>query len=110
MATNEQRDAVLAYVGARASSATDQAFAAAKYDEASALVLKYVGGAEQTAVPEEIVSGAILDVAAALWARKGAPQGQAQFDTIDSAPVSQPRDPMVSVYPVLNRFLEGGFA
>jgi hypothetical protein len=105
MATSAQIAALISYVGARA--AADDSFAGAKYDEAFALVDAYVG---TNYVPPIIKEQATLEVAAKLWVRKSAPLGVAQFDTLDGSPIPTPRDPMVTAYPILDRFLPGGFA
>jgi hypothetical protein len=106
MATPTQVAALIAYVGGR--TGPDDVFAEAKYDEASALVDQYVG--VDNYVPAAVLDQAVLEVASKLWVRRSAPLGQAQYDTIDGAPILTPRDPMVTVYPTLDRFLPGGFA
>ena len=107
MASVEQVAALIAHVGGRAT--VDDAFAGAKWDEASALVRAYMGN-EGNRVPAAIRTSATLEVAAKLWARRGAPNGSANFVTIDGAPVRAPLDPMVTAYPILGPFLSGGFA
>jgi hypothetical protein len=105
MATSAQIASLIAYVGARDSA--DDMFAGAKYDEAFALVDAYVS---TNYVPPIVKEQAVLEVAAKLWVRKSAPLGVAQFDTLDGSPIPTPRDPMVTVYPTLDRFLPGGFS
>ena len=105
MATVDQIADLIAYVGGRPT--VDDAFAGSKYDEARALVDAYIG---DESVPTAISGPAVLEVAAKLWARRGAANGTVQYDTMDASPMPTPRDPMVTVYPVLARFLSGGFA
>lgn len=104
MATTDGAAALLAYVGA---SDADMAFATAKHAEALALVTAYVGSAT---VPPAVLDQAVLEVGSKLWARKSAPQGAAQYDTLGSAPAMTPRDPLVTVYPTLARFIGAPFA
>lgn len=107
MATSSQVAALISYVGGRAG--VDDTFAASKYDEADQLVRNYCG-AEVFDVPEVVLSSQVLEVAAKLWARRGASNGATNYATIDGTPMPTPRDPMVTAYPVLDRFLSGGFA
>lgn len=104
MATADGPSALLAYVGA---GPQDAEFAADKHAEALALVTAYVGTAT---VPPAVLDQAVLEVGSKLWARRSAPQGVAQYDTLGAAPAMAAKDPMVTVYPTLNRFLGGGFA
>lgn len=96
---------LIEYVGGQ--PAVDSEFAAAKWAEAKALVTKYVGEAD---VPDEVLTGAILEVGSKLWARRAATGNEAQVDTITAGPIMPARDPMTTVYATLNRFLPGGFA
>ena len=94
-----------AYVGAQP---TDGAFVAACWSEAEALVSAYVGTAK---VPSEVLSRASLEVGSELFHRRSAPNGVAQFGTLDgAAPIRVARDPMVGAYPLLARYVSGGFA
>ena len=94
---------VVAYVGVGA----DNAIASACLTEAVALVVHYVG---PSGVPLEIMNRAVLEVSAELYHKRKAPNGIAQYATPDAQPVRVARDPMVAAYPILNRFLPGGFA
>ena len=107
MASVEQVAALIAYVGGRPSA--DDAFAGRKYDEAHAILTGYLD-AEAHRVPAAVFNEQVLEVASKLWARKGAPNGQANYGTLDGTPMPAPRDPMVTTYPVLAPFLSGGFA
>lgn len=95
-----------AYVGdARGHSA---AFVEACLDQAVVLVDTYVAGAP---VPAGVLDRAYLEVGSELFHRKNAPSGiQAQYsDTMAVAP-RLARDPMTGTYPLLARYVGGGFA
>lgn len=97
-----------AYVNS--SQADDEAFLTACWTEARELVWGYVGVHEDR-VPTSVMDRAILEVGAELFHRKQAPGGITQFATIDGpSPVRMARDPMLGAYPLLNRWLPGGFA
>lgn len=99
-----------AYVGAREDR--DVEFSKEKWAEAHALVSTYLG-TDLAAAPEQIVSQAILEVGAKLWARRTSPNGSAQIGPLGEAatPVLAPVDPMITVYPILRRYrTEGPFA
>ena len=94
-----------AYVGA---GTADAEFVAACEAEATALVGAYVGTA---LVPYEVLGRAVLEVGSELFHRRSAPNGVAQFGTLDgAAPIRVARDPMVGAYPLLARYVGGGFA
>lgn len=93
-----------AYVGAQP---TDSEFVTACWSEAEALVSAYVGTAT---VPSEVLGRAVLEVGSELFHRRSAPNGVAQFATLDASPIRIARDPMVGAYPLLNRYVGGGFA
>lgn len=97
---------LLVYVGA---GETDAAFAADKYAEAYSLVVAYLGD-DLILVPEVALRQAALEVGSKLWARRRAPEGAAQYTTIDSTPMPTPRDPLVTVYPTLRRYMRAGLA
>ena len=95
-----------AYVGSTA--AVDDSFVESCWDEASELVAAYVGG---TVVPGFVMDRAILEVGAELFHRRSAPGGITQFATLEGpSPVRMARDPMLGAYPILDRYLPGGFA
>lgn len=93
------------YVGG--SAANDVELAKRKYAEALALVNEYVG---ETVVPDEVAREAVLEVGSKLWLRRNAPNGQAAYGFDDPMPVQAPRDPLVTVYPTLNRYVLRGLA
>ena len=69
------------------------------------IVSNYIG---QTSVPSTIVDQAVMTVASELFHRRSAPNGIAQFATMDGSPVRVAKDPMNSVYPLLMPFLKPG--
>ena len=83
-----------AYVG------TDEAdFPQECLTSAIALVTKYIGSV--TTVPTAINDQAVYICASELFHRRSAPNGIAQFASMDGSPVRVARDPMTSVYPLL---------
>ncbi|MBB1482497.1 hypothetical protein H5392_01320 [Tessaracoccus sp. MC1865] len=95
-------------LAAYVNSSPDDSFVVECWNQATALVDAYIGTAE---VPHDAVSRATLEVAAELFHRRQAPGGITQFATIDGpSPVRLARDPMLGAYPILDRFLPGGFA
>ena len=63
----------------------------------------------RTEVPEEILDNAYLQVGSELFHRRNAPSGIAQFSSLDgTSPVRVAKDPMTSVYPLLNRWVVNG--
>ena len=104
---------VVAYVGVGA----DPVFAAEVLAEAAELVTHYVGDTlgefpvpGEGTVPLVALDRAVIEVAQELYNRRKAPNGVAQFAAFDGAPVRVARDPMVGAYPILNRWVGGGFA
>jgi hypothetical protein len=69
------------------------------------MVGNYIG---QVSVPSTIVDQAVLTVASELFHRRSAPNGIAQFASMDGSPVRVAKDPMNSVYPLLMPFLKPG--
>ena len=60
-------------------------------------------------VPEDILDNAYLQVGSELFHRRNAPSGIAQFSSLDgTSPVRVAKDPMTSVYPLLNRWVVSG--
>ena len=90
------------YVGA-----TDdhQAFLETCLETATALVTAYIG---ETEVPEAVVDSALLEVSSKLFARRGSPNLQAMGETFGSGGVLVAKDPMVTAYPILNRYVVAG--
>lgn len=96
------------YVGADPS---DIAYVEQCYGEALSLVTAYVGTIDPvTAIPDEVLERAYLEVGSELYHRRQAPNGVAQFSTFDGAPIRVARDPMVGAYPLLQRYLGLGMA
>jgi hypothetical protein len=96
-------DKLKAYVGA---SDADNAFVSDCYDEAHLLVDRYIGTAT---VPAAIISRAKEEVGSELFHRRSAPNGIAQFATLDgSSAVRVARDPMTPAYAILNRWMPSG--
>ncbi len=61
-------------------------------------------------LPVATATRCTLDAADRLHALENAPGGQAQYDTLDAAPIGISRDPLIACYPILDRYLPGGFA
>jgi hypothetical protein len=84
------------------------------YDQADELVRQYCKGPDDedyyTRVPEATATRCTLDAADRLHALEVAPSGQAQYDTLDATPIGISRDPLIAVYPIIDRYLPGGFA
>jgi hypothetical protein len=98
-------DELAAYTGANLS---DDTFLEACLTEATMLVGRFVGTAT---VPAEIVDRATLEVSSELFHRRQAPNGIAQFATVDGvSPIRVARDPMVAAYPILTPWLGVGVA
>lgn len=94
---------LLAYVQ---GNADDLAFATKCAAEASELVTQYVTGVTRE-IPDAILDRATLEVGSELFHRRQAPNGVAQFSSLDGAPVRVARDPMVGAYPLLSRYVVG---
>jgi len=98
-------DDLKAYVGAPAS---DDAFVADCWTEASALVAKFVGTATVNA---DVLNRAKIECGSELYHRRSAPNGLAQFATLDGgAAVRVARDPMIAAYPILVAWVGQGIA
>jgi hypothetical protein len=92
------------YVGA---SSLDGSLVEACWEEATALVARYVG---TSVVPAVIVRRACLEVGAELFARRGAPSGISQFQDDGGASIRLARDPMTGAYTILAPFVGPGIA
>jgi hypothetical protein len=98
-------DDLKAYVGAPAS---DDAFVADCWTEASALVAKFVGTATVNA---DVLNRAKIECGSELYHRRSAPNGIAQFATLDgSSSVRVARDPMIAAAPLLVAWVGQGIA
>lgn len=93
------------YVG---STTPDDAFVEACWDEAVALVTKFVGTATVNA---DVLVRAYVECGSELFHRRSAPNGVAQFATLDGgAAIRVARDPMVGAYPILTPWVGLGVA
>lgn len=72
----------------------------------NALVGNYIG--EVDTVPNEVHNQAILICSSELFHRRSAPNGIAQFASMDGSPMRVAKDPMSSVYPLLLPFVSWG--
>jgi hypothetical protein len=93
------------YVGA---PNTDDTFVADCWDEAVALVTKFVGTATVNA---DVLNRAYIECGSELFHRRSAPNGVAQFATLDGgSAVRVARDPMIAAYPILVPWVGQGIA
>lgn len=107
---------VATYVGAT-DAPEDVDFAKAKYLEAHALIVQLLLAEDGTdlfdtlplTVQTDVLPQQVLEVASKLWLRRNAPNGQMQYD-LGGTTVLAPLDPLVTVRPLLEPFLPGGFA
>ena len=65
----------------------------------NAQVGRYIGDIET--VPNEVHRQAILICSSELFHRRSAPNGVAQFASMDGSPIRVAKDPMNAVYPLL---------
>jgi len=72
-------------------------------DAGNAIVGNYIG--ESDNVPHDVHNQAILIVSSELFHRRSAPNGIAQFASMDGQPVRMGKDPMAAAYPLLLPFL-----
>jgi hypothetical protein len=72
----------------------------------NALVGNYIG--EVDTVPNEVHNQAILICSSELFHRRSAPNGIAQFASMDGSPMRVAKDPMSSVYALLLPFVSWG--
>jgi hypothetical protein len=76
----------------------DSDFIEQSLDSGHALVDKYQG---EATVPADLHRTAILLCASEIFHRRSAPNGIAQFASMDGSPVRVAKDPMGAVYPLL---------
>jgi len=94
-----------AYVNAPTA---DDDFVQQCWDEAIALVTKFVG---TKTVPAAITDRARIEVGQELYSRRAAPNGIAQYATFEGASaIRVARDPMVGAYPLLQPYVGQGIA
>lgn len=70
------------------------------------LVGNYIGAI--TTVPVQIRKQSVLICASELFHRRSAPNGVAQFASMDGQPIRMGKDPMTAVYPLLLPFVSWG--
>lgn len=87
-----------AYVGTKETGA----YIEGCLSSATLLVNNYI---KTAAVPEDIRNQAVLTAASELFHRRSAPNGVAQFASLDGNPVRIAKDPMNAVYPLLMPFV-----
>jgi len=98
-------DALKAYVGAPDS---DNTFVESCFNEAHLLVDKFVGA---VVVPATVLARAKIECGSELYHRRSAPNGVAQFATLDGgSAIRVARDPMVGAYPLLYPYTGQGLA
>lgn len=73
---------------------------------ANAHVGNYIGAVNT--VPVEIHNQSILICASELFHRRSAPNGIAQFASMDGQPIRMGRDPLSAVYPLLQPYVGWG--
>jgi hypothetical protein len=93
------------YVGFKVVDGNVYDFESGCITTAIALVNNYVGSAS---VPTVIKDQAILLAASELYHRRSAPNGIAQFASMDGSPFRVAKDPMNAVYPLLLPFVKVG--
>lgn len=102
---------LLEYVGGKAGK--DEARAASCYVQALALVNRYIRDVVEAGLDEEdieAITGTVYEVGSKLWQRRNAPNGQDPYGDLGGTGGLAPKDPMVTAYPVLNRYVPPGLA
>ena len=98
-------DGLKAYVGAPDS---DNSFVSDCWDQAHLLVDTFVGA---VVVPATVLTRAKIECGSELYHRRSAPNGIAQFATLDGgSAVRVARDPMIGAYPLLYPYTGQGLA
>ncbi len=90
------------YVGA---SVSDDTFLATCLGQAVELIEIYAG---DQLIPDSILDGCYLTVGSEIYQRRNAPSGITNFASPDGSAIRLARDPLTSVYPILDRFVIGG--
>jgi len=96
------------------SAGRDDALAAATYLQALGLVNDYIRSANALVLnPEDVaaIEGTVYEVGSKLWLRRTAPNGSPSYN-MEGEPLEPlaPIDPMVTAYPILDRYIAGPFA
>lgn len=71
-------------------------------DAATALVSRYIG---EATIPSAVLNQALLVVASEVYHRRSAPNGIAQFASMDGSPVRVAKDPMNPAYAILKPYV-----
>jgi hypothetical protein len=87
------------YVGAIEA---DDAFVQECWDTAEDLIASYI---RSTKIPAQVLKRCYLEVGSELYHRRNAPMGISQYASYDGAPIRIARDPLIGVYPLLNRYM-----
>ncbi len=87
------------YVGA---VETDNEFVQECWDTAEDLIASYI---RSTKIPAQVLKRCYLEVGSELYHRRNAPMGISQYASYDGAPIRIARDPLIGVYPLLNRYM-----
>jgi hypothetical protein len=72
----------------------------------NAHVGNYIGAVDT--VPNDVHEQSILICASELYHRRSAPNGIAQFASMDGSPIRVGKDPMTAVYPLLQPYVGWG--
>lgn len=89
-----------AYVGA---SDSDDSYVEECWNTGKDLIASYVQSAK---IPANVLKRCYLEVGSELYHRRNAPMGVSQYATYDGAtPNRIARDPLIGVYPLLNRYM-----
>jgi hypothetical protein len=86
-----------AYVGTEETT-----FPQACLDTATSLVSRYIG---EATIPSAVLNQALLVVASEVYHRRSAPNGIAQFASMDGSPVRVAKDPMNPAYAILKPYV-----
>lgn len=88
------------------ASAADDDFLSDLVDAATALVDTYTG---ETTIPAAVVQQAYLETGAKLYQRRNAPMGDyGEAGGYGGQMRLAPKDPMITAYPLLNRYMVKG--
>lgn len=101
------------YVGGE--DGRDDTLAAATYLQALGLVNDYIRSVDAAGLePGDVaaIEGTVYEVGSKLWLRRNAPNGTPTYEFGDapSGAALAPVDPMITAYPILDRYTAGGFA
>lgn len=87
------------------SGASDTEYVQACWNTATELVNNFIGDND---IPDEVVDRAILMCGSELFHARQAPNGIAQYNEFNGAPVRIARDPMTPAYSLLSPFMVVG--